>query len=307
MKIIQVTTAEVRHRVPVKGWDGVTKALIAYSNGLPRNTRGTEQVLFKEVAEAHGENGGLAVGILALGGAMAQPGRLVTDLLKEAKEKLQERDSFSRDYDYDGMGTPFLKTTVYIDRIDRDEDMFCIGLNAAYVGNEPEQGLADYCGVPRALSQTLIDIEVEPVSATRFELDFEPVLRKLDPVLATYLVTGEKILASLMLGTDRDNPTFALAVKDGLAVSIGPGRVGRRMEYTRGKSEDTWSANGSVLSGNRAPDYSSEEEDARATPTMRVSVSNWKKDRFGAGLLIWKPDMQTIAADLTSQLAAALV
>src|SRR3989344_310884 len=306
MKIVQILTQENRRLIPLKGWDSVTKALNAFANGFTRGAKATEQVTADALGKSHGSNGGLAVGMFLLGGAMVGGrSKLVDNLLKEAKESLKTRTKFSKDYDYDGMGTPFFKTSVYIEVLDREQDMYGIGLNAAYVGNKPEQELAEHFGIPRTLQSCSVEVEAKALSGNRFEFDFEPVLRKLDMVLDTKKITGKEVAAAMLVKDDDSNPTFVLQNKDGLEVRIQPGRVERRMKYTQGKPRDTWSSKGSMFSGELQRDWDG-DENARATPTFLIVICSSQKNGWRGSLPIWQPDQQQKAVDLANKITKVL-
>lgn len=303
MQIVQVSTHQGRRYIPVKGWESVAKAINTYANGFTRGAKATVDAIGK----SHGSNGGLAVGMFLLGGAMVgSRSQLVDNLLKEAEEGLKTRTKFSKSYDYDGMGTSFFKTSVDIEVLDREQDMYSIGIHAAYVGDEPEQGLADHFGIPRTLLSCSVEVETKPLSGNRFEFDFEPVLRKLDAVLDTKKTTGKQVVTAMMTKDDDRSASLVLQVKDGLEVRIQPGRVENRMKYSQGKPRDTWSSKGSMLSGELQRDYGNNDENAKATPTFLVVICSSQKDGWRGSLPIWQPDQQEKAIDLANKIATAL-
>lgn len=307
MKIVQVSTHQGRRYIPVKGWESVSKAINTYANGFTRGAKATEQVTADAIGKSHGSNGGLAVGMFLLGGAMVGGrSQLVDNLLKEAEEGLKTRTKFSKSYDYDGMGTSFFKTSVDIEVLDREQDMYGIGIYAAYVGDKPEEGLAEHFGIPRTLLSCSVEVETKPLSGNRFEFDFEPVLRKLDMVLDTKKITGKQVVAAMMTKDDDRSASLVLQVKDGLEVRIQPGRVESRMKYSQGKPQDTWSSKGSVLSGELQRDYGNNDENAKATPTFLIVICSSQKDGWRGSLPIWQPDLQQKAIDLANEIAAAL-
>jgi hypothetical protein len=307
MQIVQVSTRQGRRFIPVKGWDSVTKALNTFANGYTRGAKATEQVTVDDIGKTHGTNGGMAVGMFLLGGAIVGGrSKLVENLLTEAKQRLKQQTEFRKSYDYDGIGTPFFKTSVDIKVLDREQDMYGIGLNAAYVGDEPEQGLAEHFSIPRTLLSCLVEVETKPMPGNRFEFDFEPIVRKLDSVLDTKKITGEQIARAMLVKDDDYNPTFVLQNKDGLEVRIQPGRVERRMKYTRGTGlKDTWTVKDSVFSGELKRDFHSEDENVKATPTLLIVVSSMQKDNYSS-FPIWQPEEQQKAIDLTTKIVAAL-
>jgi hypothetical protein len=311
MQITNISVSEGRRFIPVKGWDGVKKAITVFENGCSRGSHATQNELTKQVEEEHG---GFGLGIFLLGSITAgsQSG-LVERLLLEAGQRLEKRNEFEKSYDYDGMGTSFFKTNVKIKRIEPKEQMFAIGLYAAYVGDKPEVGLAEYLGVPRTLLSCSAVIETEPVKKDRFEFDFEPVMSKLDQVLCTGHIAGDTV-AKNMLEKDsygEDKASFSLGIHGGFQVTIFPGKVERRMKFDRKArvERDTWSVEGSVFSGDLAQDFSVEDENAKARPTFVISVTSpdeldlvYRKEAAP----IWRPEEQRKAVALTNTIAAAL-
>lgn len=308
-KIVQVSICERRCYIPVKGWESVESAILTFANGYSSGSRAAENKHHDDLGKSHGENGGLAVSFSLLAGAIVGGrSRLVNDLLSEAKQALKDRAQYSKHYDYDGMGTSFFKTSITIKVLDRKEDMYGIGISAAYVGDEPEQGLATYFGIPRALSSCAVEVEMEPLAGDRFEFDFEPIVRKLEGVLplVTTKLTGANIAQALMEAERTE--TVVLHYKDGLEVCISPGRVQSRMTFDRGAraERDTWSVNGSVLCGELQRDYRSRDENVKATPTFLITVRSSQKDEWRGTIQLWKPDQQQQAIALANKIADAL-
>ncbi len=312
MQITSVSMNEGRRFVPVKGWDGVVKTLTLYSNGYTRGARAAERNVGDAIEKS---SGALGLGIFLLGSIKAgERSNLVDRLLLEAGQTLERRSEFHKSYDYDAMGTPFMKTSVDIKKF--GDDMYGIGLYAAYVGDEPEAGLADHLGIPRALLSCSIEVETKPVADNRFEFDFEPVLRKLDTVLGTKKITGKQVAKAMLQKDDfgDSRASFMLGEQDGLRVRVQPGRVERRMVHDmpikRGdKGRDSWSVKGSVFSGELARDYEKKDESAKATPTFKIVITSVERASTGFGdepKPIWRPDMQQKAIDLTKKIAAAL-
>lgn len=305
MQITTISTSQHRNYVPIKGWDGVEAALNAYNSGSINGSRATEQQLYKDASEDYG---GMAVGLLALGGALIaqQKSDFVTRMLEQAKPTVADRGSWRGDYDYDGMGTAFFKTSVDIVLLDKEEDIYGISLNAAYVGDKPEANMAAYYGVERGIKQCFINLEAEPVSADGFTFDFEIILRKLDDVLATNDISGEEVVATLLSGDSWDTPTFNLSGVEGFVVTIQPGRVGHRMDRVDGELVDKWSANGSCLSGNLQRDYGSDDENAKEKPTLRIIVKKEGASDYGHDSVIWKTEEQEKIIALSNKIATAL-
>lgn len=302
MQIVNVSVAERRRFVPVLGWDSVVTALTLFGNGYSRAAWKAEDNVLGSIAESAGDFGSL---LFMLGSREAgKRSNLVDKLLLEAGQTLEHRSRFSRSYDYDGAGTPFMKTTVDINSI--GDDMYCIGLYAAYVGDEPEAGLAESLGIPRALLSCTVEVEADPVAGHRFEFDFEPILRRLESVLGTRKITGMQVARAMMQNRD-EGAVFTLGETRGLRVRIQPGRVEHRMKYDRrtGVERDTWSIDGRLLSGELARDYGAEDEDAKATPTLEIVVSSAKRSNREADP-IWKFEQQQAAILLANRIARVL-
>ncbi len=302
MQIVNVSVAERRRFVPVRGWDSVIAALTLFGNGYSRAAWKAEDDVLESIAESAGDLGAL---LFILGSPEAgKRSNLVDKLLLEAGQTLEYRPRFSRSYDYDGAGTPFMKTTVDINNI--GDDMYCIGLNAAYVGDEPEAGLAEYLGIPRTLLSCTVEVETNPVAGNRFEFDFEPILRRLESVLNTRKITGMQVARAMMRHGDEVG-VLTLDEIRGLCVRIQLGRVERRMKFDRrtGTERDTWSIDGRLLSGELRRDYGAENEDAKATPTLEIVVSSAQRSNWEADP-IWKFEQQQAAILLAQRIARVL-
>lgn len=317
MQIINVTVQENRRTVPVRGWEGVTKVLTAFSSGLPRGTCDTTQETLKDIGESHGARGGDAQAMFMMGAlSVGKPDGLVTRLLQEAKETLQKRNQHHADYDYDGMGTPFFKTNVTIGKLSGAKDMFAIGLWAAYVGDKPEIGLAEYLKVPRALYSSSVEVETNRAPNNRFVFDFNQVVGKLDSVLSFMksetlgkVPTGADIARAMLKEEDGESRAiFLLQDKDGLQVRIFPNRVERRRSFDRKsvKMVDSWSVEGSKLSGNLRRDYTTDDESVKATPTFTISVSEPALDDRGGNRAVWEPERQREMIALSKKIAEAM-
>ena len=306
MQHIQVSIH--RSNIPVKGLESVTKVINTYGNGFTPGAKTTGQVTADAIGKSHGSNGRVAVGIFLISDKVSGSSQLVDNLLKEAKKDLETQRNFSKRFDKQAVGTVFFKTKVDIRVLGhRDLDMYSIGIHAAYVGDEPEQGLAEHFGIPRTLMSCSVEVETKPLSDYRFELDFEPVLRNLDAVLDTKKITGKQVVRAMMSKYDDGiKASLVLQAKDGLEVLIQPGRVGSRMKHSQGTPLDTWSSKGSVFSGELERDYGNNDESAKATPTFLVVIYSSQKDCWGRSFPIWQPNQQEKAIDLANQIATAL-
>ncbi|MDD4901119.1 MAG: hypothetical protein PHS62_03340 [Patescibacteria group bacterium] len=256
MKIKKTTTEQHCGSIPLEGWNNVVEALIAYDSGLLTSSRATQDNL----KEAIGQQGGVVgLGLLSAVTAKVSSGSgFVTNLLSEAQKALKTQDRWHRSYDYDAMGTSFFKSSVDIEVIDRKKQIFTLGINAAYVGDKPEEDLAKYLGVQRALHSSTVIVQTDRLPGDRFSFDFEAILRKLNGFLGAKKLTGEEVVKA-MLETDRygeSKSSFVLKDEGGLTVSLAPGRVEGRFKYAQGgKKTDTWESKGANLSGLLADSY----------------------------------------------------
>lgn len=308
MQITRVSVGENRRFVPVKGWDSVEKAITLFADGRSRASRETERVTVDDIEQ---RSGALGVGMFLLGSLeIGSRSTLVDQMLKEAKQALTTRATFDKHYDYDGMGTSFFKTSVTIKKL--GDDMYGIGLYAAYAGDKPESGLAESLSIPRALVSCSIEVESAPLPDSRFEFDFEPVLRMLDGLLDTKDITGVQVAEAMMTEDTygESRPVFSLPDTDGMRITIHPGRVERRFDYQRdGARRDTWSVNGSVFAGELGRDWNSDDENVKAPPTFCITISSAEELDLGyrkEAAPMWNPEQQQKALAFAKRIATML-
>jgi len=292
--------------IPLKGWESVGNALNIFASGASRGSRATEQHQMKAVGESYG---GFDAAFYAIAAPHMRGGgsSFVEEMLKEAEPSVKSRGQWSRSYDYDGQGS-FFKTTVEVSRAGIGDD-YILQLNAAYVGNQVEEGLAESLGVERGLSWKNVAVEFEP-EGTQFRIDFDQVAERLQGVTATLDVkpkslTGKDIVAHLMK-TDKYGESegpFVIGVKDGVEVTVGMGRVGRRFEYSQGKkSEDRWHVEGATITGPLDTDY--RDETKFVPPSISVSMHPKSEERWNR-LPAVEPKMKSTMVDLANGIAAA--
>lgn len=305
MQITEISTSQHRDFVPIKGWEGVEAALNAYNSGSIDGSRATEQKLYDDAGDA---GGGMGAALIGLGNAIMeqQKSNFVARMLEQAKPSIADCGSWCGDYDYDGMGTAFFKTTVNIVLLDKDEEVYGISLNAAYVGDKPEVNMATYFEVERGIKQCAVSIEAEPTSADGFTFDFEVILRKLDRVLDTSDISGEEVVAAIMAGDGWNSPSFVLPGPDGYEITLKTDRVGRRMGRVDGEPVDQWSSKDSCLFGNLQQDYGSDDENARLKPTLSIAIKKEGASDYGHDGVIWKTEDQEKIVALSNKIAAAL-
>jgi hypothetical protein len=160
---------------------------------MPLSSLATTMGLVKDI---HADAGPMGAGLVLLAGDTMLKGRdFVGTMMAEAKGNLATKGEYRRSYDYDAMGSNFLKTSVNIRRV---EDKFVLNIGAAYVGNKSEAELAVLLGRPIALSSVNIDISMSVVDDWWYNLslpkvlgdigyfdpNFEPTWQQLSQVLA---------------------------------------------------------------------------------------------------------------------------
>lgn len=300
-----VEVTQYESGIPLKGWDSIKNALNIFASGASRGSRATEQHQIKAIGESYGGFGAAFYAIAAP--HMRGDSSFVEEMLKEAEPSVKSRGRWSRSYDYDGQGS-FFKTTVEVNRGDK-ADGYILQLNAAYVGNQVEEGLAEALGVERGLSWKNVAVEFEP-EGTQFRIDFDQVSQRLQGVAATLdtrakSISGKDIVAHLMK-TDRYGESegpFVLGVKDGVEVTVNMGRVGRRFEYSQGKkSEDRWHVEGTTITGPLDTDY--RDETKFVPPSISVSMHPKSEERYNR-LPAVDPKMKTTMNGLANDIAAA--
>ena len=143
-------------------------ALNIFASGRSREAGATQDNLLGEAQKAGGD---LAALLVLAASSRVDRNLFVTDMLAEAKSALDERGRWNRSYDYDGFGTSFLNTSVDIQKLPGAEDGYLLGLNAAYVGKEVEDGLAEALGVEQGLTWKVVTAVLEP-EGERFRIDW---------------------------------------------------------------------------------------------------------------------------------------
>lgn len=326
LNITGVKVSEYRSGIPLQGWDNVESALRQYESGAAKRRTAMDHNI-KAYGDSYGE---LGAALFIFGNSQGRES-FVDELLQEARPSVQNRGQWSKHYDYDGPGR-FHKTSVEIKALPNTENGYLLGLNAAYVGKEVEDGLAEALGIEQGLQWKSVNVELAP-EETDFRVDFDAVAdrlklfyEELDPAptlepggFRQRLVetvkgeqpaekpelTGEAIVRTL-LATDEytsgSNP-FVLGIKDGVEVSLNLGRVGDRFNWRGGdRNEELWKAEGTILSGPLAESYS--DRGGLEVPSIIVSIEPYGEDRYDRMPAI-DPEMKASMNNLAERVAAA--
>ncbi len=306
MDITNIEVSEYCLGIPLKGWDSVKAALQAYSDGKGRGARTTTNRHLDSVDQ--GPNGGMAVALTLYAGILlGKPDAFVERVLAEAEQVLKSHSQWHGSWDYDAMGTNFFKTSVDIELRDKKEEIYVLSINAVYVGDEPEKGLADHLGVPRTLLRHMITVTAKPLNSTHFEFDFNEIYDGLGPLLGLEAYVGTKIAQHMMSGDQFDGPgRFVLKEDADLRVTLSLGRVERRFTFKHGKvTADNWKADGSVLTGLLADSYN--DHGTKEPPTFVITVSKKpeEKNQFGDSP-VWDAELRQKMATLADEIGKGM-
>lgn len=307
LKITGVEVNEYRSGIPLHGWESVTNAVGTYSTGRSRSSRTTRNDLERNAIQQGGPTGLFLV--MATTGDRSS---FVQEMLKEAEADIKERGRWERHYDYDGQGV-FHKTTVKIQRLLELKDGYLLGLSAAYVGKEVEDGLAERLGIEQGLQWKSVDVGLAPED-NQFRIDFAQVVDRLQPMVANLTQPkGRKRISGLnvanyFMSTDKwGEPAinFVLGLKDGVEVTLDIGRVERRFKYENGKIiADNWRRKGPVVSGLLDRDY--EDETKFVHSSFVISMHRFSEEKYNR-LPAIDPKMKATMNELADQVARAFI
>jgi len=127
--------------------------------------------LFMNMSKAAGPLGG-GLALLAKN-TMMKDKDFVGTMVAEAKCNIASKGKYHRSYDYDGMGSNFLKTSVDICSV---QGKFVLSICAAYVGKKPEEQLAILLKIPVALSSIDILASISAVDEWWYNLNIKKTL-----------------------------------------------------------------------------------------------------------------------------------
>lgn len=324
-RIMGVKVSEYRSGIPLSGFESVATALHTFASGTTRKARATQKDIEGHFSRDHGAMG---LGLYRLATSRVDRNSFVNEMLQEAEPAVKGKGRWSRHYDYDGMGTSFFKTSVELTKLPDQADGYLLGLNAAYVGKQVEDGLADTLGVEQGLQWKGVRVVLQP-EGQNFRISFDEIAQRLQPLYAELqpapepsnvrqrlskaikgkgegsALTGETILQTI-LTTDRyggDTNPFVLGVVDGVVVSLNLGRVGDRFNWRNGNREqELWQTEGTVLTGPLAESY--ERQGELEPPSISITIGRYSEDRYDR-LPAIDPHMKAKMNELASKIATA--
>ena len=255
--------------IALRGITSVKAAITMFANGITRGSGDTGTQMIRD-------GGGLAL-VMKTMVESGHEGRFLHTLFIEMETALKSRDIFSRHYDYDGMG-PFFKTTVEVAKL--EDDLYILRLNAAYVGDKVEVGLAEALEVERALSSASVEVEI-PAVDNQFVIDFNMIIERVGKVFDLNGLTGKKATEEIVtVGEFREvKQRVQIYETEKFVVMMGPSGVESPMKHDgNGSSKLVWTAKGAVLSGPLDQDW--EDKTKFKTPVVAFHISNKKGDSY---------------------------
>lgn len=215
--------------IPVKGWEGVKAALEIFA-----------------------------------GGTAEENGPYVEKVLNEAKSSLAENTEWWRNYDWDAIRTPFLKTYVGVSKA-KEPDSYVVKFlkpggkqmgGKFYREEEVEEAVAKALGIKRGLISEKVEIQCEEDNGnSEFGIDFDRIAERLQNFakeLGTEGLIGAAIADKLMRRDSKgfgEGP-FVLGNKNGVKITIDI--EGERTRWNdEGELEDKWHQDGAIISGQK--------------------------------------------------------
>jgi len=293
MQILSVERSEHCGGILLPDLESVKGTLQAFSEGKTKESSATR----RELAMS-GDTGGMIAAFLPL--VQPSEGTFVGRLCTQMEQQLSYSDRFYRDFDYDGVGS-FMKTSVTVRRLENGS--FLLELNAAYVGNKVEEGLAEYLEAHRGLWWTKVELTLDANQGDRFVIDFASINDKL---VGTGLGTldASEIARLIAAGKSEEYSSFVadpgivtLMADDQLSVTLGIDTITVGRYY-----EEPFTANGSVVTGARETRWSTLDGDTKQPKVYIYITSSNGEVRSFDRLPVLDEDIQMRMRELASDL-----
>lgn len=302
-KITRVEVTESHSGIPLLGWESVSNALNTFSTGKSRSSKVTRNDLERNAIQKGGP-----IGLFLVMATTEDRSSFVERMLQEAKAGVDSRGRWERHYDYDGQGV-FHKTSVGVQRLPELKDGYLLELNAAYVGKEVEDGLAETLGIEQGLQWKSVEVGLTP-EGNQFKIDFTQVVYRLQSVTTGLTqpkgrqrISGLDVANYFMSTNEWAEPAtnYVLGLQDEIEVTLNLGRVASRFEYSHGKiAADNWRQEKSVISGHLEKDY--EDKTKFISPSLVVLMKRFSKERYDR-LPIIDPKMKATVNSLAERVA----
>lgn len=170
------------------------------ANVIPASGLDTNLNLLQNIGLKGGDLG-IAIGLIAI--SEAREGKdFVGTIMAEARSNLATKGRYSRHFDYDGMGSSFMKTSVTIEKV---KGKFLLSLNAACIGDKPEHELAALLQRPLAIANVRIKMSLSIVDGWWYNANLKNILSRIFPGNADNEQSWLRLAEVLAF---RDDPSF---------------------------------------------------------------------------------------------------
>lgn len=289
---LAVRRSEWLRGIPLVGLNSVKAALRKFSDGV-RGSNATTQQLATD-----GNPFAMMMKMAYIDAG--REGSFLKELFADIEASLKKRDKYSRHYDYDGVGS-FFKTTVEVTKL--PNDIFVLGLNAAYVGDKVEVSLAEALGVERALCWTATNLVLPSVSGL-FIADMLFIIESLAKVVDLKGLTPERAVSRMKDKIVEDGFRVSIPIfeTEKFAVTMGLDDVESPMKYQNGNGTLVWKINDNSVLGPLHTDW--QDETKFLDPLMKFTVFKKTKERFEPTFLISAEDKKAMR-DLADTIVSA--
>ena len=292
MTSTQTATKESRTRrksrfsgIPLQGMESVKGALQTFAAGKTNSSYATNDKLIRD-----SEAGAMIHMFKTVLFDSNSQDMFMNRLFAGIQQGMDKNGRFHVHYDYDGQGR-FFKTSVTVKRIDVENDIYLLSLNAAYVGSQIEDELAKYLGVEQGLNWVAVEVDF-PTQDRTFRFDFEEIINTAKQALPEISKIGEaEVTAEYVLDSITARSQFEevagnalLLMTDNYKLTVGPADVARANEYVKGKLVENWKREGSILTGPIRNSY--DEPPVPLTPQIGFAISPVGEDKYDTNPVI---------------------
>ncbi len=302
-KIISFDKSEYRRGIILDSIDEFGDVLKIYYSGRVPSSRATEQQLVKDISR---DSGGMAGVFASMGMSLSERrsgDSFIENLIKNVETGLKTSGRFHKHFDYDGIGV-FFKTSVEANKIN---GKYILGLNAAYVGTEPENNLAAFISKPRALYRADAKAVMSIVDDWWFNINLEDAVKNL-PFCKERISEVEEWVKYLEDHNNGKAPSFTFE-HDGnkFQLRIGLDASTYLKPANREIEEEYISVRGKNIAGAAWKIYEGNNQipPTPQSPSLDFSVSFTKeKDAYDNKLAVSEEEMRSIygARDYISEL-----
>jgi len=205
MQIVSVSKSKWNNGIFFATWEGLVNGIAAFAEGRTASSYATEEHQFEATVQSAGVEGG---GLMAmfLDAVAPQLANFLTErILNPAQEQFKTWPVWHGSFDYDAMGTRFFKSSVTIRKTD-DPEGYLLELNAAYVGGQVEDELAQVLGLPQALTSESVTVELTPDEQGNLRYEIAEVIQRLTNVFQGVDIIDPIVYFMRTQAMDRHDP-----------------------------------------------------------------------------------------------------